>query len=129
LASGEEISLAARSKVSKIQRRVPSPEHVRQSYDLAQKDPKEVDRTDWIFAKETVSLNALLAKEPAAEVEVQAIQVGPAVFLTNPAEFFVEYGLELKAKSRFPLTFPIELANGCVGFVPPEEAFGPHGSG
>jgi neutral ceramidase len=96
---------------------------------LAQKDPKQVDMTDWVFAKETVLLDALLAKEPAVEVEVQAIQVGPAVFLTNPAEFFVEYGLELKARSRFPFTFPVELANGCVGYVPTEEALGPHGGG
>ena len=128
-ASSEEISLEARTKVWKIKRRVPSAEHVRQSYELVQKDPKQVDMTDWVFAKETVLLDALLAKEPAVEVEVQAIQVGPAVFLTNPAEFFVEYGLELKAKSRFPFTFPVELANGCVGYVPTEEAFGPHGGG
>jgi neutral ceramidase len=62
-------------------------------------------------------------------VEVQAIQVGPAVFLTNPAELFVEYGLELKKQCPFPFTFPVELANGGVGYVPTEEAFGPHGGG
>jgi len=117
-ASGEGISMDGRTKVWKIKRRVPSAEHVRQSYELAQKDPKQVDMTDWVFAKETVLLDALLAKEPAAEVEVQAIQVGPAVFLTNPAEMFVEYGLELKAKSRFPLTFPIELAMVVSGTFP-----------
>jgi len=128
-ASGEEIPLGARSKVSKIQRRVPSVEHVRKSYELVQKDLKQVDETDWVFAKETVLLDAVLAKEPAAEVEMQAIQVGPAVFLANPAELFVEYGLKLKAQSRFPFTFPVELANGCVGYVPTVEAFGPHGGG
>jgi len=126
---GEGMALNARTKVWKIQRRVPSPEHVLQSYELVQKDPKQVDMTDWVMAKEIVLLDALMAKEPAVEVEVQAIQVGPAVFLTNPAEFFVEYGLELKAKSPFPFTFPVELANGCVGYVPTEEALGPHGGG
>ena len=49
--------------------------------------------------------------------------------MSNPAEYFVEYGLEIKRRSRFPITFPVELANGCVGYVPTEVAFGPNGGG
>jgi len=126
---GDAMPLEARSKLLKIKRRVPNPQRVHESYELLQKDRKQVDATQWVFAKEIVLLDALLAKEPAADVEVQAVQIGPAVFLTNPAEFFVEYGLELKAKCRFPFTLPVELANGCIGYVPTEEAFGPHGGG
>jgi hypothetical protein len=36
-------------------------------------------RPDWVWAKETVMLDALLAREPKVEAEVQAIQVGPVV--------------------------------------------------
>ena len=74
-------------------------------------------------------LDALIQKEPFADVELQAIQIGPAVFLANPAEFFCQYGLDLKAGSQFPFTFPVELANGCIGYVPTEEAMGEHGGG
>jgi hypothetical protein len=119
----------ARSKVWKIKRRVPDPERVKRCLELMQKPEKEVDRTEWIFAKEIVLLDALIAKQPDVEVEVQAIQIGPAVFVSNPAELFVEFGLDLKKRSNFKLTFPVELANGCVGYVPTEEAFGPHGGG
>lgn len=96
-------------KVLKIPRRKPTPEKVRQAMAMVAKDPKVVGVTDWTFAKETVMLDYLIQREPVADVEVQAIQVGPAVFVSNPAEYFVEFGLEIKAKSRFRYTFPAEL--------------------
>jgi hypothetical protein len=96
---------------------------------MVRRDPKDVDVTDWTFAKETVMLDHLLKREPIADVEVQVIQIGPAVVVSNPAEYFVEYGLEIKAKSRFPFTFPSELSNGCVGYVPTEEALSESGGG
>ena len=65
---GDGTPLEARTKLLRISRRVPSPDHLRKSYELVQKDPKQVDMTDWVMAKEIVLLEALLAKEPAAEV-------------------------------------------------------------
>lgn len=126
---GDLTPLAAKSKLLHIPRRVPTPQHVQRAYQLVQQDMNVVGRTDWAFAKETVLLDALLKTEPAAEVEVQTIQIGPAVFVSNPSELFCQYGLYLKAKSRFPFTYVAGYANGSVGYVPTEEAFGPHGGG
>ena len=126
---GALVPVASRNRVWEVPRRVPAPERVKAALELVQQDKSKVDPTDWTFAKETVVLDALLKREPNAQVEVQVVQVGPAVFVSNPAEYFCRYGLEIKAGSGFPFTFPVSLANGCVGYVPTEDAFGNHGGG
>ena len=113
----------------KIPRRVPSPERLKQAIEIVKQGPANTNRTDWTFAKETVMLDALIAKTPLVDTEVQAVQVGTAVFVTNPAEYFVEYGLDIKKRCKFPYTYPVELANGCVGYVPTEEALSETGGG
>jgi hypothetical protein len=123
-----DVPVAALQKVWMIPRRVPSPERVKTALELAPQDPK-VAGPDWVWAKETLMLDALIAQHPKVEVEVQAIQVGPVVCISDPAEYFCQYGLELKKGSGFPMTFPVELANGCAGYVPTLESFGPHGGG
>jgi hypothetical protein len=121
--------LGFESKLLRIARRKPSKAHLEEALRLAAQDPGNPRSTEWIFAKEILMLEARLAKEPVADVEVQAIQVGPAVYVSNPAEYFVEYGLRIKRESPFRFTWPVELANDCVGYVPTEEALGPHGGG
>jgi neutral ceramidase len=123
------IALGARQKIWSIKRRAPAPEKVKRALELVQKDPKDVGATEWTFAKETVLLDAVNKVRPEVEVEVQAIQVGPLVLVSNPAEYFVQYGLDIKKGSKFPFTFPVELANGCVGYVPTEEALSASGGG
>lgn len=125
--SGGPVDFA--STVLEFRRRVPKPERVKACLELVQKNPTDVGHTEWVFAKEIVLLDALLAKSPTAKAEVQAIQVGPAVFISDPAEYFCQFGLDIKAASPFPLTFPVSLANGCVGYVPTEEALSPTGGG
>ena len=83
------------------------------------------DPSDFAYA----AIDAMAKARPEVEVEVQAIQIGPVVLVSNPSEYFVQYGLDIKKGSKFPFTFPVELANGCTGYVPTEEAFGPQGGG
>jgi hypothetical protein len=50
-------------------------------------------------------------------VELQCLRVGDAFFLGIPLEPFVEIGLELKRAFSTQL-FPVELANGYLGYLP-----------
>ncbi|HEV7213747.1 MAG TPA: hypothetical protein VGP33_01385 [Chloroflexota bacterium] len=127
---GEMQPLAAASRTLQIPRRRPSAGHLVDSRHIVVEGLRTGKRdTAWTFAKEILLLEHVLATEPVAEVEVQALQVGPAVFLANPSETFATTGLRLKEASPFPLTFVVSLANGCVGYVPPVEAFASDGGG
>jgi hypothetical protein len=127
--TGPLVPLAAAHKVVPIKRRPPSPEHLARAHEVVQQDPKKADHTEWTFAKETVLLEAKIARQPVVDVEVQAIQLGSVALLACPAEYFCEFGLRLKAESGFPVTFPVSLANDAIGYVPTEEALLPHGGG
>lgn len=122
-------TVTSKIKMLKISRRKPSPERVKKAIETVKAGPAKVGAVNWVFAKETVLLDARLKKEPVAEVEIQAVQLGPVVLLTDPAEFFCQLGLDIKAGSPFPITFPVSLANGCVGYVPTKEAFDKNGGG
>ncbi len=124
---GDALPVDARSRAWRIPRRAPSPERVRAAMRLVESG--KPGTTDWIFAKETVLLGALLEKERDVEVEAQAVQVGPAVFVSAPGEMFCQLGLDIKAARVAPFTWPVELANGCAGYIPTEEALGTYGGG
>ena len=121
--------IESRQEVLKIKRRAPSPKRVEKSLEIASKPRTAGDSTDFLFAKEILLLDHLNKTKPVVDCEVQCIKIGPACFVSDPAEYFVQYGLDIKKGSRHVFTLPCELSNGIVGYVPTEEAFGPHGGG
>jgi len=118
-----------RQEVLKIKRRPPSVQRVEKATAMVSQPKPKGDITDWLFAKETVMLDFLNKTAPVVDCEVQCVKIGPACFVSNPAEYFVQYGLDIKKGSHHAFTFPCELSNGIVGYVPTEEAFSPKGGG
>jgi hypothetical protein len=56
-------------------------------------------------------------------VEIAALALGDAAIVSNPAELFVEFGMEIRRRSPFHTTLVAELANGYCGYVPTKAAF------
>jgi len=82
-----------------------------------------------IYAQDALTLKEWLKTEPQVPAEIQAIRIGPLGIVSNPAEYFCCFGLEIKEKSPFEQTMVVELANGCIGYVSDEKAMGPKGGG
>lgn len=56
-------------------------------------------------------------------IEMQAIALGDAVFVTTPGETFVEIAQAIKAGSPFEHTFVTGYTNGVIGYIPTAKAF------
>ena len=55
-------------------------------------------------------------------IEVHVLKLGNIAFATNPYELFLDYGNQMRARSKASQTFLIQLACGCVGYLPTEKA-------
>ena len=74
-----------------------------------------VHRLEKAYAERTISAAEWPEK---LSVMLQAVRIGGLGVAAIPFEVFTETGLEIKARSPFPDTFTIELANGGYGYLP-----------
>ncbi len=56
------------------------------------------------------------------EVETHFIRFGDIAIATNPFELFLDYGNQIRARSKAKQTFLIQLAGGAFGYLPTEKA-------
>lgn len=55
-------------------------------------------------------------------IEVHIVKLGDIAFGTNPFELFLDYGNQIRARSKAKQTFLIQLACGSYGYLPTEKA-------
>lgn len=67
-------------------------------------------------------------REPV-EVEVHVLRVGEVAMATNPFELFLDYGLQIKARSPAAQTLTVQLACGRGMYLPTEAALDRGGYG
>ncbi|MCP5115886.1 MAG: hypothetical protein GY953_34090, partial [bacterium] len=117
----DHVDLSASLEELELSVRLPSSDDVTRAKQALAGAPKGEQYTErpHIYARESL----VMAKEfPASfQVPVQALRIGALGVVAFPVEAFVELGLEVKAKSPFETTVPIELANGCFGYCPTVE--------
>jgi hypothetical protein len=55
-------------------------------------------------------------------MELHVLRLGDVAIATNAFELFLDYGIQMRARSRALQTFLIQLACGCGGYLPTEQA-------
>jgi hypothetical protein len=112
------VPLAMEGSRLTLKRRVPDEERLRWARAIVERlgPRKPKDQTE-VYAREQLFLD----QEPERELKLQAIRIGEFGITAIPNEVYGLTGLKLKARSPFPLTMNIELANGAEGYIPPPE--------
>jgi hypothetical protein len=59
-----------------------------------------------------------MQSEPTMPAELHTIRLGDIVFTTNPFEYYLDFGVQVKLRSPALQTFIVELACGSQGYVP-----------
>ena len=55
-------------------------------------------------------------------IEVHVLKLGNIAFATNPYELFLDYGNQIRARSKASQTFLIQLCCGSMGYLPTKKA-------
>lgn len=123
-----DVAMSGMSQIIEIPMRPVTPEKLKAAKEYLKKNRSAMEGRR-IYEEDQVRLTEWLKTEPNVPTEVQAIRIGDLGIVSNPAEYFCIFGLEIKSKSPFPQTMVVELANGCIGYVPDAKALGPKGGG
>jgi len=123
--SPEEVEINARKEYLDIPiREIPGDrlEEARRTFAGKSLDEPPTDRED-IVRRELILLAEERDKNPYAHAELMAVRIGKSAIIGIPGELFSGLGRQIKLASAWKPTFVIELANGCVGYIPTAEAF------
>jgi len=64
----------------------------------------------------------LQEKENIMDSEVHVVRMGSVAFASFPMEVYLDYGNQIKARQLCEQSFLIQLANGCMEYLPTEKA-------
>jgi len=103
-------------------------EWAQNSYDELMKNYNSEDEIHGSDLVKLVDYRAVLLRKKVQEkasfykIELHAIRLGDAAFITNPFELYIEYGIRIKARSRARQTFAIQLSCGSGAYLPTRQA-------
>jgi hypothetical protein len=113
------VPLGVREKMLDFAVRKPTAAEVQQAREMLATAPQGPLKTlPLIYARETVQL----ADWPETfRTPVQVLKIGELAVCALPGEPFCQTGLDIKAKSPFPTTMMVGMANDYAGYLPTEE--------
>ena len=91
----------------------------RSQVEALSKDPRQQRIMLWHQA--IVDRHQKQQTQPTQDAEVHVVRLGDVAICTNPFELFLDFGVQMKSRSKAVQTFVIQLVGG-AGYVPTEKA-------
>jgi hypothetical protein len=91
----------------------------RSQVEALSKDPRQ--QRIMLWHQEVLDRYQKQQAQPTQDVEVHVLRLGDVAICTNPFELFLDFGIQMKARSKAVQTFVIQLVGG-AGYVPTEKA-------
>ncbi|MBM4081095.1 MAG: hypothetical protein FJ278_15435 [Planctomycetes bacterium] len=109
-----DVTLGVAAKEVSVRKRHIAPDDLQAAKERMAKGKTSDRDTDWFWAWMKVMVSEMPDTFPT---RLQALRIGDVGLVGLPGEIFVEIGLQIKARSPFRVTMPIELANGYLGYT------------
>ncbi|MFO7946992.1 MAG: hypothetical protein R6V19_09260, partial [Armatimonadota bacterium] len=113
-----DVALGAETEMIDFRRREATEEQLQWATENIEKEG-EIEHKDYIYAREILAVEEEAVTRPTP---IMGLRVGDLGIVGLPGEIFVQYGLQIKAKSPFERTMTISLANDAVGYCPTDLA-------
>ncbi len=98
-----------------------------------EENPERMQKPDWyrditpVYWHLARALRVIMRYElqetnPTMSVPVHVIRIGDLAIATNPFELYLDYGIQIKARSKAVQTMTVQLANGYFRYLPTQRA-------
>ena len=77
-----------------------------------------IDAWDMLLAHGTALLQKEYADSPIDTVSVHVVRIGDTLLVTQPCEFYCQFGIDIKRRSPSPYTAICSVADGYNGYCP-----------
>ncbi len=120
-----DVPLIHKVESLELPRRMVSDEEAAQAQveaDRLADQPKLYRRRQWF--QKTVDRHREQKQQPTLTVELHALRLGDVAIVTSPFELFVDYGFQIKARSKALQTFVLQLTGSSAGYLATQLAVG-----
>lgn len=120
----------AQSRRQDVERRLAEYRKMRQQIEA---NPEIRNKADWFReitpvywhlsrAMRVLDRYELQRTQPTLRVPIHVVRIGDMAIATNPFELYLDYGTQIKTRSKAVQTFTVQLANGYHQYLPTERS-------